>query len=225
LRNVAERTQQILQTVRRELQPAQLQTLDLNSIVQILDDQWHDIAKQQWNVELRIETAATPILVQGDASHLQQALENLLCNARDATFEQRNHMRALARTSSIGERRGVSPPVKATNQQDAILAAAAWKGEVVVGTKQSGDEAILYVRDNGLGMTEEVKRRCTEAHFTTKRDNAMLEGQATGMGLGLSFVAWVVEQHGGRLEIDSQPLQGTEVKIVIPTASGPLTSF
>jgi signal transduction histidine kinase len=218
LRNVAERTQQILQTVRRELQPAQLQTLDLNSIVQVLDRQWRDIALQQWSVDLRIEISRTPIHVQGDASHLQQALENLLCNARDATFEQRNRMRAQARATSIGERRGASLPVETANQV-AILAAAAWKGEVMVGTRQSGNEAILYVRDNGLGMTEEVKGRCTEAHFTTKRDNAMLEGQATGMGLGLSFVAWVVEQHGGRLEIDSQPLQGTEVRIVISTAS------
>ena len=37
-------------------------------------------------------------------------------------------------------------------------------------------------------MTEEVRRRCTETHFSTKRDNAIYEGNSTGMGLGLSFV-------------------------------------
>ena len=62
-------------------------------------------------------------------------------------------------------------------------------------------EIILEVRDNGAGMTEEVRRRCTETHFSTKRDNAIYEGHSTGMGLGLSFVVAILEHHRARLEI------------------------
>jgi len=82
-----------------------------------------------------------------------------------------------------------------------------------------GDYALLEVRDNGIGMTEEVRKNCLKTHFTTKRDNALYEGYSAGMGLGLSFVAVVLEHHGGSLEIESAPLRGTNFLIRIPLAS------
>ena len=63
------------------------------------------------------------------------------------------------------------------------------------------------MQDNGIGMTEEVRRRCTETHFSTKRDNAIYEGNSTGMGLGLSFVVAILEHHQATLEIESEPLR------------------
>ena len=132
-------------------------------------------------------------------SHLQQAVENLLFNARDATFEMRNHLRDEARrTPGLDERQ----------RKQALIAAAAWRGRVVIRTRRAGDAALLEVSDNGAGMTEEVRRRCTETHFTTKRDNAIYEGNSTGMGLGLSFVTAILENHGAPLEIESEPLRG-----------------
>ena len=67
-------------------------------------------------------------------------------------------------------------------------------------------------------MTEEVRRRCTETHFTTKRDNAVYEGNSTGMGLGLSFVVVILEHHRATLEIESEPLKGTLFRVGIPLA-------
>ena len=115
-------------------------------------------------------------------SHLQQAVENLLFNARDATFEMRNHLRDAGR--------GVTTALDAD-----APAAGADRGGGVEGRGDAAHAAaraiaaVLEVRDNGVGMTEEVRRRCTETHFSTKRDNALYEGHSTGMGLGLSFVA------------------------------------
>lgn len=150
---------------------------------------------------------AEGLWVAGDLSHLQQAVENLLFNARDAIFEMRNHLRAQAHQTQ-----GLDPAAR----RQAVIAAAAWRGRVALRTYRSGDEAVLEVRDNGAGMTEEVRRRCTEAHFTTKRDNALYEGHSTGMGLGLSFVVTILEHHGGHLDVESEPLHGTTFRLRFP---------
>jgi signal transduction histidine kinase len=99
-----------------------------------------------------------------------------------------------------------------------LIDAASWRGAVVLRTRRAGDRAVLEVQDNGIGMTEEVRRRCTETHFTTKRDNAIYEGHSTGMGLGLSFVVVILEHHRASLEIESEPGRGTLFRMRFPPA-------
>jgi signal transduction histidine kinase len=70
----------------------------------------------------------------------------------------------------------------------------------------------IRVADTGCGMTEEVRRRAIEPFFTTKQ-----VGQGTG--LGLSQVYAVVRESGGTLHIDSEPGQGTAVRLVLPAAA------
>src|SRR5262249_19054759 len=154
----------------------------LNAVVRDLDHTWRDLAREKWKLDLSVELSPEPLWVEGDASHLQQAVENLLFNARDATFEMRNYQRTLARSGEAAAEPG------SADRRQALIAAAAWRGSVVVRTLRKEGWAVLEVRDNGIGMTEEVRRRCTETHFSTKRDNALYEGHSTGMGLGLSFV-------------------------------------
>src|SRR5207245_948507 len=108
--------------------------------------------------------------------------------------------------------------LESQDRRQALIAAAAWKGTVVLRTRRHRDQAVLEVQDNGIGMNEEVRRRCTETHFSTKRDNAIYEGNSTGMGLGLSFVVVILEHHRARLEIDSAPLHGTTFRAAIPLA-------
>jgi signal transduction histidine kinase len=111
-----------------------------------------------------------------------------------------------------------SPELDAIARRDRLIAAAAWKGEIVIRTRREGNGAILDVIDNGIGMTEQVKANCLETHFSTKRDNALYEGHAAGMGLGLSFVAVVLEHHRATLVIDSSPRKGMTFRILFPIA-------
>src|SRR5262249_42107335 len=155
------------------------------------------LAREKWKLAVTVDLCPEPLCIEGDVSHLQQAAENLLFNARDATFEMRNHLRDEAR-------RGLDAHGADPERRQALIAAGAWKGEVLLRTRRQGNQAVLEVRDNGIGMTEEVRRRCTETHFSTKRDNALYEGHHTGMGLGLSFVVAILEHHQAALEVESE---------------------
>jgi signal transduction histidine kinase len=209
LGTVTERLQQILRTVRRDPSQPELARLDLNAVVRDLYHSWEELARDKWKVELRLEATAEPLWVQADLSHLQQAVENLLFNARDATFEMRGHLRDEAR------RRADLPD---EGRRQALIHAAAWKGLVVLRTRRDGDRAVLEVHDNGVGMTDDVRRRCTETHFSTKRDSALHAGNSVGMGLGLSFVVVILRHHGAELEIDSEPLRGATFRARFPLA-------
>src|SRR5262249_34631770 len=209
LGTVTERLQQILRTVRRDPTRSELALLDLNVVVRDIVETWQDLAREKWKLTLTGDLTAEPLWIRGDLSHLQQAAENLLFNARDATFEMRGHLRDQAHGNDH---------VDPQNRRQALIDAAAWKGSTVLRTHRQGDRAILEVQDNGSGMTDEVRRRCTETHFSTKRDNAIYEGISTGMGLGLSFVVVILEHHRAALEIESAPLEVTTFRASFPLA-------
>lgn len=211
LGTVTERLQQILQTVRRDPTHSQARRLDLHAVLTGLGRTWRDLAADRWQLDLTLDLADPPLWVRGDESHLQQAVENLLFNARDATFEMRNHLRETVR------REARLDPV---TRKRALITAAAWRGRVTLRSRPGPDGGIaVEVIDNGAGMTDEVRRRCRETHFTTKRDNALYEGHSTGMGLGLAFVVAILDNHRAVLEIESQPLHGATFRIQFPPAA------
>jgi signal transduction histidine kinase len=222
LGTVTERLQQILETVRRDPSRSVLTRLDLNAIVSDIGRHWEDLAREKWKLTLNVDLNAEPLWIEGDLSHLQQAIENLVFNARDATFEMRSRLRDEAR-SQRSEVRGQRSEVKDQGSgtepiRQALIAAAAWKGAVMLRTRRQDGWAVLEVQDNGIGMTEEVRKRCTETHFSTKRNNAIYEGNTTGMGLGLSFVSVILEHHRAEWAIDSEPLRGALFRIRLPLA-------
>ena len=225
LGTVTERLQQILRTVRRDPSRAELTRLDLNDLLADTARTWQDLAREKWKLTLTVTLARAsgssgeanpdkpealarePLLIDGDVSHLQQAIENLLFNARDATFEMRNHLRDEARRD---------PARPADDRRKALIDAAGWRGQVELRVRRDGNRAVLEVTDNGIGMSAEVRERCTQTHFTTKRDNALYEGYNAGMGLGLSFTVVVLEHHGAELEVESAPLKGATFRVRFP---------
>jgi two-component system NtrC family sensor kinase len=77
-------------------------------------------------------------------------------------------------------------------------------------TKNLGDRVEIRIRDNGTGIPPEVKEKMFNPFFTTKP-----VGEGTGLGLSLSYDI-IVKQHAGSIEVDTQPGEFTEFRIVLP---------
>ena len=95
----------------------------------------------------------------------------------------------------------------ALNARDAMPSG----GALTIETAVSGENVILRVRDDGIGMDASTRSRALEPFFTTKP-----EGEGTG--LGLSLVYGVVDGLGGRLSIESAIGLGTIVEVALPAA-------
>ena len=74
---------------------------------------------------------------------------------------------------------------------------------------REGPDVALSVGDDGVGMTEEVRRQACEPFFTTR-------AAGEGSGLGLAIVASIVRGHKGTIEIHSAPGQGTQITVRVP---------
>jgi signal transduction histidine kinase len=80
-----------------------------------------------------------------------------------------------------------------------------------------GDYVHLRVVDNGIGMSEEVRRKAFEPFFTTKP-------VGKGTGLGLSTIFGFTVQSRGLASLDSEPGRGTTIHIVLPHVADEATS-
>lgn len=153
-------------------------------------------------VELVKEYGDLP-LVECYPGQLNQVFMNLLSNAIDA-LEELRRVNAQAQLSN-GES---STPYPTIVIQTAI--------KQVKRPKSQGKSSlvnqwvVVRIADNGSGMTEMVRQRLFDPFFTTKP-----VGKGTGLGLSISYQI-VVEKHGGYIQCNSEPGQGSEFVIEIP---------
>lgn len=134
------------------------------------------------------------IKVRIDAGKLEQALMNLILNARDA----------MPQTGTIELCMSVSHKARPREMRLGGLAA-----------KEPGGKTAwvrILVRDEGVGMDEETRERVFEPFFTTKP-------AGRGTGLGLSIVYGIVVQAGGSISVQSGVGEGTAFEIWLPLAA------
>jgi signal transduction histidine kinase len=87
---------------------------------------------------------------------------------------------------------------------------------VGLGCRVAGGAAIIEVRDHGIGIDTADLPRLFTPFFRTDRSRARGTG---GVGLGLALVKRIVEAHGGAVEVESVPEQGTTVRIMLPSTA------
>jgi signal transduction histidine kinase len=85
------------------------------------------------------------------------------------------------------------------------------RGEIRLSCGSEGATAWLSVRDNGAGMTDEVREHIFDPFYTTKP-----AGEGTGLGLSISH--GIVIQHGGEISVESRAGRGTSIRIALPVA-------
>jgi two-component system cell cycle sensor histidine kinase/response regulator CckA len=138
------------------------------------------------SIDLVCETAEG-LAVVGDPSQLLQVIMNLCINAGDAMPDggqlriDADHV--VLRSSDIAEQDVHTP----------------------------GAYVRIRVRDEGIGMTPEIRARIFEPFFTTKP-------RGKGTGLGLATAHAIVRDHGGHIGVETEPGQGTTFEVLLPAA-------
>jgi two-component system, NtrC family, sensor kinase len=86
----------------------------------------------------------------------------------------------------------------------------AYEPTLAASTRSLGDRVEISIRDNGTGIAAELKEKIFNPFFTTKS-----AGEGTGLGLSISHDI-IVKQHSGSIEVDTQPGEFTEIRIILP---------
>jgi signal transduction histidine kinase len=128
--------------------------------------------------EIAVVAPAEPVLVQCDATRIEQVLNNLVSNA--------------IKYSPAG-------------------------GRVTVATSSQGTDAVVAVSDEGIGIAPEDRGRIFEPFRRTRTARELVPG----VGLGLSVARKIVQAHGGRIDVDSEPGSGSTFWVRLHSSTGP----
>jgi two-component system cell cycle sensor histidine kinase/response regulator CckA len=139
------------------------------------------------SIQIRTQ-AAEGLAVIGDPSQLLQVLMNLCINAGDAM---------------------PGGGLLTMDAEHIVLHESDIAGDDV---HTPGEYVRIRVRDEGIGMTPEIRERIFEPFFTTKP-------RGKGTGLGLATAHAIVRDHGGHISVESEPGRGTTFDVLLPAAS------
>ena len=158
--------------------------IDINALVEeSLNLAWHGARAETQGFEIKLKQSFDPSA--GGAGvfpqDIRRALLNLIANGFYAATRRRAE----------------------TNGGD-------YEPTLTASTRNLGDRVEVRIRDNGTGMTPDVKEKMFNPFFTTKPT-----GEGTGLGLSISHDV-IVKQHAGTIEVDTQPGEFTEIRIVLP---------
>ncbi len=149
-------------------------------------------------VEFDFSSGGEPMIVDADPTQIQQALLNLYVNALHAmtTMRRRGEPRGGRLAVAVNPAAGheIFSPFHPEARKESLYGA-------------------IRVSDTGVGMDRETIDRVFEPFFTTKE-----EGEGTGLGLTMTYS--IITQHGGFLDIQSEPGKGSVVTLYLPLVEG-----
>jgi signal transduction histidine kinase len=158
--------------------------IDVNALVEeSLNLAWHGARAETQGFEIKLKQSFDPSAGGADVfpQDIRRALLNVISNGFYAATRRRAE----------------------TNCEQ-------YEPTVTASTKSLGDRVEIRIRDNGTGITPDVKEKMFNPFFTTKPT-----GEGTGLGLSISHDI-IVKQHGGSIEVDTQAGEFTEIKVILP---------
>ncbi|OQW97514.1 MAG: hypothetical protein BWK77_01545, partial [Verrucomicrobia bacterium A1] len=179
-------TAQLLAFSRKQLR--EMKRIDLNRIVSEMER----LLQRTLGEDINLITVLADDLgaVEANAGNMEQIVMNLALNGRDAMREG-------------GDLTIATEKVLVGDRDERLL----------LGLKP-GPYVVLSVKDEGCGMTAEVREHAFEPFFTTKP-----EGRGTGLGLPTVYA--IVQQCGGAVDLVVRPGGGTEVRVYLPLIDAP----
>ncbi|RMD88185.1 MAG: GAF domain-containing protein [Candidatus Dadabacteria bacterium] len=142
------------------------------------------------NVEFDFRGTLPPVDI--DTVQIQQVITNILLNAKEAIGDKKDG-RVVISCRRVRLRSGEIDP-----------------------ELPPGEYVSIEIRDNGVGMDEQVVARCFEPFFTTKNTDSVTGLGVSGAGLGLSTAYSLVKQHNGLLTASSVLGEGSAFTIYLP---------
>jgi signal transduction histidine kinase len=158
--------------------------IDINALVEeSLNLAWHGARAETQGFEIKLKQSFDPSAGRADVfpQDIRRALLNVISNGFYAATKRR-----------------------------AEINGGDYEPTLTASTKSLGDRVEIGIRDNGTGMTADVKEKMFNPFFTTKPT-----GEGTGLGLSISHDI-IVKQHGGSIEVDTQPGEFTEIRAILP---------
>jgi len=176
--------------------PVQLNRI-LEQVVDLTHARWSDMPQERgFVVNIEMSLGADLPLILGVESEIRDALMNLILNAVDAMPEGGTlTLRSYTATQSSVALQEAEEHHE-TGQHAEVRPLTRVRVEVC---------------DTGIGMTEEIRRKCLQPFYTTKGER--------GTGLGLAMVYGMVQRHRAEIEIQSEPHKGSTMSLIFPVAA------
>lgn len=174
-------TNQLLAFSRKQI--LDMKPVDLNITMASLEKMLRRLIRE--DITLNFNITANHLKIMADANQVGQVVINLVTNARDA---MPNGGSLIISTGSVFV--------------DDVFIRQHGEGEI-------GQYAVITIRDDGVGMSAEIKQKIFEPFFTTKEIGK-------GTGLGLSVVYGIIRQHKGMIFVESEPGKGTVFTVYLP---------
>ncbi len=165
--------------------------IDLNRSVEGLVRAESPAIAASEGIEISVNLSREPLYVLASESHVQRALSNLLRNAAEA----------------------IDAPGRISVRTAHVEVLEPYMGYETV---EPGDYAMIAITDSGRGIAQQELGRIFEPFFTKKR-----VGENSGSGLGLAIVHGVVKEHGGFVNVESEPGRGTTFTLFFARSKPP----
>ena len=161
------------------------------------------------------------LLSKSDSSQVELRMDSIrldlvikdLCNLFQVLAGQKNVAMEMSKTEEVvvlGDR--VRLQQLFTNLIDNAIKYTS-KGSIEVTLKKEGGDAVVKIRDTGVGISKEEQEKIFKRFYRVDRSRSKETG---GVGLGLSIVEWIVHAHHGRIDINSELDKGSTFTVYLP---------